>query len=160
MLRVLEGRDEVGERGVVHATAALGRGDGEAHGQVGLPDARGPEKDHILPALDKAQRVEALQLVALDARLEAEIEIGERLHGRESRGPHGGLEPPLIAERDVAPEERAHRLPGGELAAVGPAQDVIQRFEGAGHLEIGELGAEPIAEGRGGHQRASARRVA
>ncbi len=79
------------------------------------------------------------------------------LHGWESGGPHGRLQPPLITERDVAPEERAHRFAGGELAAVGPAQDVVERFEGAGHFEIGELGAESIAEGGRRHQPTSVR---
>jgi hypothetical protein len=157
LLRILERGDEVGERGVVDAAATLGRGDGEAHGQVRLPDARRPEEHDILASLDEAQRVEALELVAFDARLEAEVEVRERLHGRESRGPHGGLQPPLIAQRDVAAEERTHRLPGGELAAVGPAQDVVEGFEGAGHLEIGELGAQPIAERGRRHQPTSGR---
>src|SRR5437763_8842115 len=121
LLRVLERRDEVGERGVVDAAAALGRGDGEAHGQVRLPDTRGPEEHHIFASLDEAQRVETLELVALDARLETEVEVGEGLHGREARGPHGRLQPPLIAERDVAPEELGHGFAGGELTAVGPA---------------------------------------
>jgi hypothetical protein len=104
--------------------------------------------------------METLQLIPLDARLEGEVEVRQGLHRREPGGAHSGLEPALIAERDVAAEERAHRLAGGELATVGPAQNVVEGFEGAGHLEIGELGPEPIAEGRGGHQRASASRVA
>jgi hypothetical protein len=60
----------------------------------------------------------------------------------------------------VAAEERAHRLAGRELATVGAAEDVVERLKRAGHLEIGELGPEPIAEGRGGHQRASASKLA
>jgi hypothetical protein len=157
LLRVLERRDEVGERGVVDAAAALGRGDGEAHGQVRLPDARRPKEHHILAPLDEAQGMEALELVAFDARLEAEVEVGQGLHSREAGGPHGGLQPPLIAERDVAPQQLGHGFAGGELAAVGPAQDVVEGFEGAGHLEIGELGAQPIAERGRGHQPISGR---
>ena len=45
--------------------------------------SRRPEKDHVLPPLDEAEGVEALDLVAFDTRLEAEVEVGERLHGRE-----------------------------------------------------------------------------
>ncbi len=157
LLGVLERRDEVGEGGVVDAAAAFGRGDGEADRQVGLPDAGGSEEHHILPALDEAQRMETLQLVPPDARLEAEVEVGQGLHGGEPGGAHGGLQSALIAERDVAPEERTHRFAGGELAAVGAAQDVVQGFEGAGHLEIGELGPEPVAERGRGHQPASVR---
>ena len=50
LLGIFERRDQVGERGVVDAAATFGRGDGEADGQVGLPDARGPEEDHVFPA--------------------------------------------------------------------------------------------------------------
>ena len=67
--------------------------------------SRRPEKDYVLPPLDEAEGVEALDLVAFDTRLEAEVEVGERLHGREPGGPHGGLEPALIAKRDVAAEK-------------------------------------------------------
>ncbi len=87
LLRVLQRRDQVGERRVVDAAPALGCGDGETDGEVGLPDARGPEEDHILSPLDEAQRKETLQLVALDARLEAEVEVGQGLHGREPGRP-------------------------------------------------------------------------
>src|SRR2546422_137591 len=83
----------------------------------GVRAAGGAGKPPFPPPLDEAQRMETLQLVALDARLEAEVEVGQGLHGREPGGAHGGLEPALIAERDVAPQERAHRLAGGELAA-------------------------------------------
>jgi hypothetical protein len=100
--------------------------------------------------------METLQLIPLDARLEGEVEVRQGLHRREPGGAHGGLEPALIAEGDVAAEQRAHRLAGGELAAVGPAQNVIKGFEGAGHFEIGELDPESIAEGGRGHQWASA----
>lgn len=40
----------------------------------------------------------------------------------------------------------ARHDPGGELAGVGAAEDLIERLEGAGHFEVRQLGAEPIAE--------------
>jgi hypothetical protein len=76
-------------------------GDGERDREMRLPDAGWAEEDHVLPALDEAEGVQALDLLALHARLEAEVEIGERLHGGQARGAHGGFEPPVIAERDL-----------------------------------------------------------
>ena len=38
--------------------------------QVRLADPRWPQEDHILPSLDEAELVQALDLLALDARLE------------------------------------------------------------------------------------------
>jgi hypothetical protein len=125
---------------------------------VGLAHAGRAEEDHVLAPLDEAERMEALQLVALDRGLEAEVEVGQRLHRGQAGGAHRGLEPPLVPQGDVTPQQFGHRFPGRQLAAVAPVQDVIQGLERAGHLEIGELGAQPVAQGRGRHQRASATR--
>jgi hypothetical protein len=100
-LGLLERGDEVGGGGVVHPPAVLGRGDRQANGEMGLSHTRGPEEDHILPPLDEREGVEALELIALDRGLEAEIEVAQRLHCREPGRAHGGLEPALIAERGL-----------------------------------------------------------
>ena len=74
-LRLFERRDQVGERAVVDAPAALRRGDGETDRQVRLADARRPEEDHILAALDEAELVQALDLLAPQRRLKREVEV-------------------------------------------------------------------------------------
>jgi hypothetical protein len=66
---------------------------------------------------------------------------------------HGHLQPALIAEPDLGAEHRAHGLAGGELAAVDLPQDVIERFQRSGHLEVRELAAQAIPQ-RGGGWRA------
>ncbi len=137
LLRVLGRRDEVGERGVVDAAAALGRGDGEAHGQVRLPDARRPEEHHILAPLDEAQGMEALELVALTLGWKSEVDVGEGLHGRESSRPHGGLQPSLIAERDVAPEQLGHGFAGGAGALLGYVfHRTVEQYDSPGHRVV------------------------
>src|SRR5690606_17680828 len=65
-LGLFQAGDEVGERAVVDAPAALGCGNGETDGQVGLADAGRAEEDHVLLALHKAQLVQALDLLAPD----------------------------------------------------------------------------------------------
>lgn len=50
-LGLLEGGDEVGEGAVVDAAAALGGGDGEANGHVGLSHPGTAQEDDVLPAL-------------------------------------------------------------------------------------------------------------
>jgi hypothetical protein len=42
---------------------------------VRLPDAGRAEEDHILPALDEAELVQALHLVAAQRRLKREVEV-------------------------------------------------------------------------------------
>ena len=83
----------------------LGSGDREAQSQVRLSDARGPQEDHVLLALDKAELVQALELLALDRGLEGEVEVAEYLHRRQSAGAHGGLEPAVVAQIDLGSEQ-------------------------------------------------------
>src|SRR6266496_5548630 len=124
-LGFLERRDEIGEGAVVDAAATLGGGDREADREVGLPHTGRPEEDDVFFALDEAERVQAVELLAFDRRLEAEVEVGERLHGRQTRGAHGGGEPAGIAQRDLRPEERFDRFAGPEPAAIDLGEDAV-----------------------------------
>jgi len=109
-----------------------------------LTDARRPEEDDILLALEELQGVQALELVALDRRLKREVEVVECLHRRQSCAPHRRLESALIAKGDMAPEEGLHGGARRELPRINAAQNIIDRFKGAGHLAVGELGPEAI----------------
>lgn len=51
----------------------------------------------------------------------------------------------MIAERDLRGEERIECRWDGERAAIEAGEDLVPRFQGAGHLEIGELRAKLIA---------------
>ncbi|MDB4916352.1 MAG: hypothetical protein JWM95_3996 [Gemmatimonadetes bacterium] len=53
----------------------------------------------------------------------------------------------MIAERDLRGEQCRERGRGFEGSAIEATQNLIERFEGARHLEIGELGAPLIAKG-------------
>ena len=84
-----EGLDQSRERAVIDAPAGFGRRDREAYGQVSLlslPDAGRTEQDHVLPSVQEAELVQALDLLALDGGLEGEIELVQRLHRRQTRG--------------------------------------------------------------------------
>ena len=144
MLRLFQRRNEIGERPVVDPPTALRGGDRETDGEVGFPDARWPEENDILASLDEAERVQAIDLLALDRRLKGEIEFGKRLGCRESRRAHRRLESAVVAQRDLGTEQcldRRGRLHG---PTINPAQNVVERFERAGHLEIGQLRAQAI----------------
>jgi hypothetical protein len=49
--------------------------------------------------------MEPVDLLALEARLEAEVGVGERLHGREAGGTHRGHESPIVAQADLGTEQ-------------------------------------------------------
>ena len=81
-LGFFERRDEVGQSAVVDSASALSRGDGEADREMRLADARRAEKDDVLLTLQEAELVEAVDLLALDRGLEAEVEVVEGLDAR------------------------------------------------------------------------------
>ncbi len=155
-LGLLERGDQVGQGAVVDPPAALGRGDGQADGQMSLPDARRAEEDHVLPALQEAELVEARDLLPLDRGLKGEVEVFEGLHGRQPGGPHGGLQPSGVAEPDLGAEELLDRFGPGHRPAVHAGEDVIDGLQGTGHLEVGELGPDSVPAGRGLHPSAPA----
>ena len=55
--------------------------------------------------------------------LEAEVEVGQGLHGRQAREAHGGHEGPIMAQGDLRAQQR---LRGLEVAAVGAGQDSVE----------------------------------
>src|SRR5690606_29499525 len=81
-LSFLQRCDQVGERPVIDAAPGLSGGNGEADSQVRLADAWRAEKDDVLLALDEAELMKALELLAADTRLEAEVEVGELFDSR------------------------------------------------------------------------------
>jgi hypothetical protein len=125
----------------------LGGGDRQADRQVGLPHTGWAEEDDVLPALDEAELVEALDLPALDRGLEGEVEVLEGIHRGQSGGSHGGLQAPVVAQGDLGAEEALDRLGRADPAAVDAGQDRIQGLQRPGHLEIGQHGADPVATG-------------
>ena len=105
--------------------------------------------------------MQGVDLLALDRGLEAEVEVGKGLHGRQPGGTHGGLEPAVVAQIDLGGEELLDRLGGGEAASVDAGEDGVEGLERTGELEVGELGADPVAAAwplGGRHETPAARR--
>ena len=90
-LGFFERRDEVRERAVVHPAPALRSGDGEADREVRLAHTGRPEEDHILPALDEAEVMQALDLLTPQRGLEGEVEIMQLLDRGQAAGAHRRL---------------------------------------------------------------------
>jgi hypothetical protein len=53
----------------------------------------------------------------------------------------------VIAEGDLRLQQGVERRWSGECATIEAGEDLIERFERAGHLEIGELAAQVITLG-------------
>lgn len=73
------GREAKPRSGWERRSRALGGGDRQANREMGLPDAWRPQQHDIFPALQEAQGVEAIDLLALERGLKADVEVGERL---------------------------------------------------------------------------------
>ena len=109
-----------------------------------LADAGPAEEDHVLLPLEEAERVETVELLALDRRLKGEVEVRERLDCRKPRRAHGRIEPSVIAERDLCLQQCIERCGRGERPAIEAREDLKECFERAGHLQISQLRAEMI----------------
>ena len=79
-LRFLERGDQIDQRAVVDATCALRRLDCQTDCEVGLAHTGWAEQHYALFAVDEAQFVQALDLLALNERLERELEALQGLH--------------------------------------------------------------------------------
>jgi len=91
-----------------------------------LPTPGGPRKTTF--SLDEAEGRERLDLLALQRGLEAEVEVGERLHRREPAAPHRRLEPAVVAQGDLGAEDSGDRL-GGAEAAIDAGEHGVETFE-------------------------------
>ena len=109
-----------------------------------LPTPGGPRKT-TFSALDETERRQALDLLPLQRGLKAEVEVGERLHRRETAAPHRCLQSAVVAQCDLRSEYGGDRLSGAQTA-VDAGEHSIQPLEGAWHLQIGELGADLVSE--------------
>src|SRR5690606_24089623 len=87
---------------------------------------------------------QALDLLAADARLKAEVEVAEQLHRRQSAGAHRRLETAVVAELDLGGEDLLDGLGRGEGAAIDALKDGVERLQGAGHLQIRQHTADAV----------------
>jgi len=122
---------------------------------MGFTDAGWPEEDDVLVALDEAELVEAVDLFALDRGLEGEVELLDGLDRRQPGLAHCRLYPAVVAKRDLRPEQPFERLAGGDTAPIDFGEDVIDGFQGAGKLQVGQHLADVVAS-HGAHRTASA----
>lgn len=129
-LGILQRVEEICERRKVDPTSLLGGPHGERQREVRPAHTGRPEELDVLLAVEEAARVQALELLALDRRLEREVEVGERREDGEARGPHRSLEPPGVAQVDVGAkglraEMLTHR--GGRGGQTGGAHETPTR---------------------------------
>ena len=112
-----------------------------------LASPRRAKQDDVLAAVEEPQLVQALDLLALDARLEGEVKLRQRLDGRQARGPHGGLQTTVVAQRDLGVEHLLDRVARRRRPAVALRQHAVEGFQCAGHLQVRQHRPQPVASG-------------
>ena len=104
-------------------------------------------------APDEAELVQALNLLAPDRRLEGKVELRQRLDRRQPRGPHRGLQPPVIAQADLGVEQAGDGLGDGHPAPIHLGEDRVHRLERPRQLQIGQHGPDVVPPVRGARHR-------
>ena len=97
-----------------------------------LPDAGRTEEDHILPTLDEAEVMQALNLLPPQRGLEGEVEVVELLDDGQAAGAHRRLQPPVIAQLNLRGQQLLDRVGCGQCAPVDVTQNRVKRFQRAG----------------------------
>ena len=90
--------------------------------------------DHLV-AVDEVELGEGQDAVAVERRLEGEVEAGERLDGREPGHHQRGLDAAALAQRELLGEQRLDRLERADLAALELADGGIDHLERPRHPE-------------------------
>ena len=112
--------------------------------QVGLAGAGRAEQDDVLAAGEEVELAEMQHRLAPQAGLEGEVELLERLAGREARGLDAGLAAVAVAAVGLGLEQRGGEALEAPLLGAGPIGELGQRPRGRGRLElaeqVGELG--------------------
>ena len=104
-----------------------------------------PTEDHILAALDKPEPVQAFDLLAAERRLKREVEVAQLFDRGQAARAHRGLQPSIVSQLNLGGQQLLHRFRRGERTAVDPVENRMQGFRCAGHAQVRQHLAQPVA---------------
>ena len=125
--------DEIGERDKVDKFAGTYRLDSEGNCKMALAGAGRPEQVNHFGAGDEVETGQSHDSIAIERRLEGEVEPGERLDHRQSRHAQRRLDPAVLAQRQFLEEQFVECLDAVDLALFDPAQGDIEHLERSRH---------------------------
>ncbi len=102
-----------------------------------------------LLARDEVELGQGQDAVSLQGGLEGEVVVLEGLEAGQPGGHEGHLDAAALAGLELLGEQLVDGLECRELALLEAAHHVIERFQGAGHLEADEEPAQPVGGGAG-----------
>ncbi len=111
-----------------------------------------------LGAVDEVELGEREDAVAVEGRLEGEVEALEGFGRGQPGGLEGDADAAVLAHLKLLGEQRVDGLEGGDLAALEALDDVVEGLQGARHVEADKAGLDAVEEPAHGGAPASARR--
>src|SRR5271165_4458160 len=118
--------DDVGERGEVDAAAGAHRLDPERHRQVAFAGAGLADQVHNLVAVDEVELGESQDAIAVERRLEGEVEARQRLDRAEAGHLQRRLDAAALADGELLGEQHLDRLDGADLAAFDLLDEIAE----------------------------------
>ena len=132
----------------VDAAAGLHRLDAERDGEVPLAGAGRAEEVDDLVAVDEVELGEGQDPVAVERRLEGEVEAGQRLDGRELCHPQRRLDATVLAQGQFLGEQGIDHLERAGFATLELTHRLIKNLQRPGHLQT-DQGLANAVEDRG-----------
>src|ERR1700745_467935 len=155
-----QGGDDVGERGERDALSSLHGFDRERRREMAFPGAWGPEQMDHFGTIDELQFGKCQNAIAIERRLEREVEAGERLDRRQPGHPKCSADTAIVAERQFLDQQLVERLDPGDLTLLDSPERGVEHFQRTRHLESDEAFLDAIDRRRlrvDGHDRPSDR---
>ena len=143
----------MGRGGELHALTGQARADRQRDSEVRLAGAGRPEQDHVLAGVQEVQLAEMLDDGLLDAALEGEVELLQRLAGREAGGLDAALAAVAVAGGDLGGEQRLGEALIAPLLLAGAVGQHRQRARRGRRLQR----SEQVRQLRGGSAHAGIR---
>ena len=147
--------DEFGQGGEVDTLVGLDRVHPQGDGEMAFTDAGRAEQVHGLAAVDEAEFGQGEDAVAVEAGLEAEVEGLQGLDPGQARGHQLGADTPGFAPAIFFTEQAVEGFQGGELLAFHLVEDIVEDFQGSGHLEVDQVLFDLFQGAEGSHARVS-----
>ena len=94
--------------------------------------------NHFMP-VDEVECGKGGDAIAVERRLEGEVEAGQRLDRGQPGDLQRRLDAPAFSDGQLFGEQCLDRLDGAELAALDALHQVIKHFEGAWHTQSDEM---------------------
>jgi hypothetical protein len=99
---------------------------------------------HDLMAVDEVELGESQDAIAVEGRLEGEVEARQRLDRGEAGHLQRRLDAAALADGELLGEQHLDRLDGADCAAFDLLDEIAERFERAGHAECDQVAADAL----------------